>query len=60
MEGPKALELPEAEKKALLKQLKRKWDSVNKQYLKKFRIKPSWIPLINLRKKKALKHNLNP
>jgi len=34
MEGPKALELPEAEKKALLKQLKRKWDSVNKQYQK--------------------------
>ena len=33
-EGPQALELPEAEKKKLLKQLKRKWDSVNKQYQK--------------------------
>jgi hypothetical protein len=34
MDGPQALELPEGEKKKLLKQLKRKWDSVNKQYQK--------------------------
>ena len=30
MEAPQPMELPEAEKKALLKQLKKKWDSVNK------------------------------
>ena len=34
MEAPQPMELPEAEKKALLKQLKKKWDSVNKEYQK--------------------------
>ena len=34
VEGPQAMELPEAEKKALLRKLKMKWDAVNKEYQK--------------------------